>query len=103
MGRVLGVFRRVMLPLAIPGIVTVVLYSFLFGWNEFLAALMLISSDSALHAPGGAEQPGAWPHGSVNMGALDAGAVIAMLPCIALFLLLQRNYVRGLTTGALKG
>ena len=58
---VLGVFRRVMLPLAIPGVVTVVLYSFLFGWNEFLAALMLISSSSRLHTPGSVEQPRAWP------------------------------------------
>ena len=100
---VLGVFRRVMLPLAIPGVVTVVLYSFLFGWNEFLAALMLISSNSRFTLPVALNNLELGLYGSVNMGALDAGAVIAMLPCIALFLLLQRNYVRGLTTGALKG
>jgi multiple sugar transport system permease protein len=100
---VLGVFRRVMLPLAIPGVVTVVLYSFLFGWNEFLAALMLISSNSRFTLPVALNNLELGLYGSVNLGALDAGAVIAMLPCIALFLLLQRNYVRGLTTGALKG
>jgi multiple sugar transport system permease protein len=96
---VLGVFRRVMLPLAIPGVVTVVLYSFLFGWNEFLAALMLISSNSRFTLPVALNNLELGLYGSVNLGALDAGAVIAMLPCIALFLLLQRNYVRGLTTG----
>ena len=100
---IMGVFRRVMLPLAVPGIVTVVLYSFLFGWNEFLAALMLLSSSSRFTLPVALNNLELGLYGSVNMGALDAGAVIAMVPCIALFLLLQRNYVRGLTTGALKG
>ena len=41
--------------------------------------------------------------GQVNYGVLEAGAVIAMVPCLALFLLLQRYYVRGLLAGATKG
>jgi multiple sugar transport system permease protein len=99
---IMGVFRRVMLPLVLPGVVTVVMFSFLFGWNEFLAALMLISSDSRFTLPVALNNLELGLYGSVNMGILDAGAVIAMLPCVILFLVLQRYYVRGLTAGALK-
>ena len=42
-------------------------------------------------------------YGSVNFGLLPAGAVIAMIPCILVYVALQRYYVRGLVSGALKG
>lgn len=98
----IGVLLRVMLPLAVPGVVTVVLYAFLFGWNEFLGALMLITSDNKFTLPVALNNLESGLYGQVDLGRLDAGAVIAMVPCLLVFLLLQRYYIRGLTAGAVK-
>jgi multiple sugar transport system permease protein len=97
-----AVLLRVMLPLAVPGVVTVVLYAFLFGWNEFLGALMLLTSDNKLTLPVALNNLESGLYGQVNLGLLDAGAVIAMIPCVIVFLLLQRYYIRGITAGAVK-
>ena len=56
-----------------------------------------------VYAAGRAEQRGTGTYGAVNYGLLLAGAVIAMIPCIIVYTALQRYYVRGLVSGALKG
>jgi multiple sugar transport system permease protein len=96
-GAILG---RVMIPLARPGIVTVILFAFVFAWNEFLAALMLLTSDTRMTLPVALNNLASAAYGRVNFGSLDAGAVVAMLPCLLVFLVLQRAYVRGITAGA---
>jgi multiple sugar transport system permease protein len=96
----MGTLWRVMIPLVRPGIVTVVLFAFVFAWNEFLAALMLLTSNSKMTLPVALNNLASGVYGHVNFGQLDAGAVIAMLPCLAVFLVLQRAYVTGLTSGA---
>jgi multiple sugar transport system permease protein len=96
-GAVLG---RVMIPLARPGIVTVILFAFVFAWNEFLAALMLLTADTKMTLPVALNNLASAAYGRVNFGSLDAGAVVAMVPCLLVFLLLQRAYVRGITAGA---
>jgi multiple sugar transport system permease protein len=98
----MSVLGRVMVPLVMPGIVTVVLFAFVFAWNEFLAALMLLSSDSRMTLPVALNNLATGLYGRVDFGKLDAGAVVAMVPCLVLFLILQRAYVRGITAGALK-
>lgn len=97
-----AILGRVMVPLARPGIVTVILFAFVFAWNEFLAALMLLSSDTRLTLPVALNNLASAAYGRVNFGSLDAGAVIAMVPCLLVFLVLQRAYVRGITAGAVK-
>jgi multiple sugar transport system permease protein len=94
---------RVMLPLVKPGVVTVALYGFLFGWNEFLAALILNTSDSRFTLPVALNNLQSGVYGSVDLGLLDAGAIVAAVPCLAIFVLLQRYYVQGLAAGAVKG
>jgi multiple sugar transport system permease protein len=96
-------FWRVTRPLVVPGIATASLYAFLFAWTEFLAALTLITNSGQYTLPVALDNVELGTYGSLNIGLLSAGAVIAMIPCLAVYLALQRYYVRGLLSGAVKG
>jgi len=101
-----GVMRtlvEVLRPLVVPGMATTVLYAFLFAWTEFLGALIFLTSDSKLTLPVALLNVESGTYGSVNFGFLIAGAVIAMIPCVVLYVALQRYYIRGLMSGAVKG
>jgi len=93
---------RVMLPLVMPGVVTVALFAFFASWNEFLAALIFMSSSDHYTLPVMLVNVQSGLYGSIDWGAVQAGVTITMLPCMLLFLLLQRYYVNGLTAGAVK-
>lgn len=94
---------RVMLQLVRPGIITVAIYAFLNSWNEFLAALIFMSKQSNFTLPILLVNVRNGQFGQVDWGALQAGVTITILPCIILFLLLQRYYLQGLMGGAVKG
>ena len=94
---------HVMLPLVAPGLVTVAIYAFINAWNEFLAALIFMNQESNFTLPVMLVTVQSGLYGQIDWGALQAGVTIAMLPCIVLFLLLQRYYVEGLMGGAVKG
>jgi multiple sugar transport system permease protein len=93
---------RVMLPLVFPGIVTVALFAFLAAWNEFLAALILLTDQDKFTLPILMTAVRSGRFGAVNWGAVQAGVTVMMIPCLILFLALQRFYIRGLTAGAVK-
>jgi multiple sugar transport system permease protein len=93
----------VLRPLVLPGIATSALYAFLFSWTEFLGALSFMTNDSLFTLPVALSNVETGTYGAVNYGLLLAGAVIAMIPCIIVYVALQRYYVRGLVSGALKG
>jgi len=93
----------VLRPLIVPGIATSALYAFLFAWTEFLAALTFLTQDGLFTLPVALINVEAGNYGAINYGLLLAGAVIAMIPCIVVYVALQRFYVRGLVSGALKG
>ena len=95
----ISVFR----PLVMPGIATTALYAFLFSWTEFLGALTFLTNDSLFTLPVALSNAETGTYGAVNYGLLLAGAVIAMIPCVVVYVSLQRFYVRGLVSGALKG
>ncbi len=99
----LGMLFRVMLRLVAPGLVTVALYAFINSWNEFLAALIFMNQESNYTLPVMLVTVRSGLYGQVNWGALQAGVIIAIVPCVLLFLVLQRYYVEGLTGGAVKG
>lgn len=99
----IGLLWRVMLPLVLPGVVTVALFAFFASWNEFLAALIFMSSSEHYTLPVMLINVQSGLYGTIDWGAVQAGVTITMLPCIMLFLLLQRYYVNGLTAGAVKG
>jgi len=93
----------VLRPLILPGIATTVLYSFLFSWTEFVGALTFITSSNLYTLPLALLNLEYGSVGQVNFGYLEAGAVIAMVPCVLLYIGLQRFYIRGLMSGVVKG
>lgn len=95
--------RRVMLPMVVPGAVTVAIYAFFNAWNEFLAALIFTTRQDAFTLPVALANLQSGAFGTLNWGVLEAGAIVSAVPCIIVFLILQRYYVAGLTSGAVKG
>ena len=97
-----SIFTRIMLKLTLPGTVTVAIFAFLNAWNEFLAALILLNNTEKQTLPviGAFVRYGKF--GGINWGSVQASVTIMMIPCIILFLILQRYYVRGITSGAVK-
>lgn len=95
--------RTVMLPAVKPGLVTVGLFAFLAAWNDFIAPLILISDTDRMPLPLAVANMRSQVMGIVDYGATEAGVVVLAVPCVVLFLLLQRHYVRGFMSGALKG
>ena len=93
---------RVFLPLAFPGLVTVGLFAFINSWNEFLGALIFMNRETDFTVPIMIVSVRTGNHGAVDWGALQASVVISVLPCLAVYLLLQRYYISGLLAGAVK-
>ncbi len=101
-----GSFRtlwHVLVPAVKPGLITVGLFAFLAAWNDFITPLVLISDSTKLPLPLAVANMRQQVMGIVDYGATEAGVVVLALPCIVLFLALQRHYVRGFMSGALKG
>lgn len=94
--------RRVFMPLAAPGMVTVALFAFITSWNEFIGALILMNTESAFTVPIMLTGVVSGDFGSVDWGALQASVVVSMLPCLLVYLALQKYYVSGLLAGAVK-
>ncbi|HEY7398819.1 MAG TPA: carbohydrate ABC transporter permease [Gaiellaceae bacterium] len=94
---------RVLRPLVIPGLATTAIYAFLYSWTEFLQALTFLETDGKLTLPVKLFDIDTSTYGAINYGYLSSGIVIAMVPCIVLYLSLQRYYVQGLMSGAVKG
>lgn len=93
---------RVMLPVAYPGVVTVGLFTFFAAWNEFFAALIFLSDSDKYTFPIYLVSAQQGQYGTINWNSLQAGVVISALPCIIVFLILQRFYIKGLMSGAVK-
>lgn len=97
------ILTSIFIPAVVPAIVTVALFAFVTSWNEFLAALVLLSRASTLTLPLILASARAETSlGGTDWGMLQAGITIAMIPCIGIYLLLQKYYVSGFTSGALK-
>ena len=92
----------VLLPLVLPGVATLAIFAFLNAWNEFLAALVLLSSNEKYTLPVLMMAVRAGRLGAINWGAVQAGVAVMTIPCLIVFLLLQRYYMRGLMAGAVK-
>ena len=93
---------RIFLPAVKAGLVTVVLFAFIMSWNEFLAALIFMNKETQFTVPVWLTSVRAGRLGSVDWGRLQAGVMIAIVPCIAVYVLLQRYYVSGFLSGAVK-
>lgn len=96
----LQVFRRVVLPLAAPGIAVTAIFCLIFSWNEFLFAFLLTRDVARTITVGVA---GFWTQRGILWGPLSAAATVCVVPMLIFALLLQRYIVRGLTFGAVRG
>jgi multiple sugar transport system permease protein len=102
-GNAWQVLIRVFIPNVKPGIITVALFAFVTSWNEFLGALVMMSKGTSFTLPvilAAARTETSL--GGTDWGMLQAGVTISILPCILVYLLLQRYYVSGLLSGAVK-
>jgi multiple sugar transport system permease protein len=93
---------RVFLPLAVPGLVTVALFAFINSWNEFLGALIFMNRNTSFTVPILLVSVRAGKFGAVDWGALQASVIISIIPSLAVYLALQRYYISGLLSGAVK-
>jgi multiple sugar transport system permease protein len=82
---------------------TTALFAFLASWTEFLGALTFLTRQDLFTLPVSLVNLQQGTYGQLDFGLLAAGAVIAMIPCVILFVSLQRFYVAGLSAGAVKG
>jgi ABC-type glycerol-3-phosphate transport system permease component len=96
-----GILLRIMLPLSLPGIVVIFLYAFVATWNEFIFALSFATDMSVKTLPIGLAEFST--EYDTDWGAIMAASVIMSLPIAAVFLGLQRVFVGGMMSGAMKG
>ncbi|WP_454162847.1 carbohydrate ABC transporter permease [Gordonia iterans] len=96
-------FRRVIVPLAAPGVVTAAILVFIFAWNDLLLALSLTSTERAVTAPVAISQFTGASQFEEPTGSIAAAAVVITIPIIIFVLFFQRRIVAGLTSGAVKG
>jgi multiple sugar transport system permease protein len=97
------ILRTIYIPSALPAIVTVALFAFITSWNEFLGALVMMNKGSSFTLPlilSAARTETSL--GGTDWGMLQAGITISIIPCVVFYLLLQRYYVSGLMSGAVK-
>jgi len=96
-------FRKVVVPLAAPGLATAGILTFIAAWNEFLLAITLTSSSSARTVPAAIAFFTGSTQFELPLGTISAASVIISVPLILLVLLFQKRIVAGLTAGAVKG
>jgi multiple sugar transport system permease protein len=96
-------FRKVIAPLAAPGMVTAAILVFIFAWNDLLLALSLTATKAASTAPVAIANFTGSSQFEEPTGSIAAGAMVITVPIIVFVLVFQRRIVAGLTSGAVKG
>lgn len=96
-------FRKVIVPLAAPGVFTTAILTFFFCWNEFLLAASLTSTDRARTVPAALSFFTGQSQFESPVTAVMAASVVVTIPVVIIVLLFQRRIVAGLTAGAVKG
>jgi multiple sugar transport system permease protein len=97
-----GALCRITLPLAMPGIVTALIFTFIGAWNELLVALTFTQGQPNSRQPLTVNLNNYIGQYSIDWGHVFAGSVVATLPVIALFALIEGKVVGGLTAGSIK-
>jgi multiple sugar transport system permease protein len=96
-----GILFRIILPLSLPGIAAVLVYSFITTWNEFIFALCFATDSSVKTLPIGLAEFST--EFNTDWGAVMAASMVMTVPIALLFLVFQKFFVGGLTAGATKG
>jgi raffinose/stachyose/melibiose transport system permease protein len=93
-------FWRIVVPISVPGLATITIFQFLGAWNEFFLALIFIRSAALRTIPLGLQA--FFYEYSVNWGPLFAALAIVTIPVVVVYILMQRQFIQGLTAGAVK-
>lgn len=93
---------QIMMPMALPSIITVILFNFLSFWNEYIISMTLLTKGSKT-LPVGLMQLMQAQKAAANYGQLYAGLVIVMLPTLILYIMVQKKLTQGMSLGGLKG
>ena len=96
-----GVFHRIVMPLALPGLAVVGIFTFMGNWNNFIWPLLVTNSEEMRTLQVGLSK--LQSHWYTDYGLLMAGASFSAIPMIIVFLAFQRLFLRGITVGAVKG
>jgi multiple sugar transport system permease protein len=96
-------FRKVMLPLAAPGVFTAAILIFIGAWNEFMFAISFTATDASKTIPAAINSFQGKSNMEIPIGSISAASVVVMLPVIVAVLVFQRRIVAGLTAGGVKG
>lgn len=94
---------NIFLPAVVPAMITVALFAFITSWNEFLGALVMMNRQDTFTLPlilAAARTETSL--GGTDWGMLQAGVTVSIIPCVGVYLLLQKYYVSGFLTGAVK-
>jgi multiple sugar transport system permease protein len=102
-GNSFQILTRIFLPSVVPAVITTALFAFITSWNELLGSLVMMSRESSFTLPvilAAARTQTSL--GGTDWGMLQAGVTISIIPCVGIYLLLQKYYVSGLLSGAVK-
>ena len=99
--RHITVFRRIVLPLAAPSLATFAVFGFMASWNSFLWPLVIVNSRDLMTLPVGLSSlQGQF---TTDWNLLMAGATVSVIPVLVVYLLAQKQVIRGMTMSGLKG
>lgn len=98
-----GTLFRVIMPMARPGIITLIVFSFFDFWNEYVLAMTFITSDAKKTIPIGLSNLMAIQQYATDWGSLFAGLVIVLVPTLVVYALLQKKLTQGMMLGGVKG
>lgn len=98
-----GIFSRIVVPMAKPGIVTIIIFNFLSIWNEYFFSMILITKDNKMPLSAGLYNLKSQQQMGMDWAALFAGVVILLVPTMVMFFILQDKIAKGVTAGAIKG
>jgi len=96
------IISKVVFPLAVPGMVTIAIYGFVWSWNDLLYSMTLVTDNARRTLASGLVMT-FLGMGSTNWGYMMASSIIAAIPVTIIFVFLQRYFIQGLTSGAVKG
>jgi multiple sugar transport system permease protein len=98
-----GTFVRVMLPLAMPGVAVLGIFTFVNSWNDYVWQMIMLKDNLMYTLPVGVKIARQVQEVDINYGVAMAGALCATLPVLLVFLFFQRYFTQGITLGAVKG
>ncbi|MCI5530009.1 MAG: carbohydrate ABC transporter permease [Blautia sp.] len=98
----LQIMGKIIFPLAVPGMITIAIYGFVWSWNDLLYSMTLVTDNARRTLASGLVMT-FLGMGSTNWGYMMAASIVAAIPVTIIFVFLQRYFIQGLTSGAVKG